>query len=311
MEYKDYYKIIGVEKNADAAEIKRAYRKLALKYHPDQNPDAPKAEENFKNINEAYQVLSDEEKRAHYDRLGSAYHDWERGGGRGGRGGFDWEQWGYGQQPGGVRVEYNDLNDLFGQMGMGGGVSDFFSQVFGGLGGTPSGGRGRTRMSSKPQTQEYEMLISLQEAYTGGSRRLRINEEEKTVKVPVGVKEGQKIRLRGAGAGGADIHLIVKIAPDPRFERKGNDLHQVVEIDLYTAVLGGKTNVATMEKPVQLKIPAGTQPGQRFRLNDKGMPLLKTPAEKGDLIVEIQIEIPKKLTDEEKILFEKLAKRNE
>ena len=177
MDYKDYYQILGVDKNASSDEIKKAYRKLAMEYHPDRNAGNAQAEEKFKEINEAYQVLSDDDKRAHYDRLGSAYSSYQRGGGRGG---FDWGQWGYGQGgqsggfPGGMRVEYDgDLGDLFG-----GGFSDFFSQIFGGMGGSAGmeemlRAQGRQQAPRQRQYQS-EMVISLQEAYHGSARQVRI-----------------------------------------------------------------------------------------------------------------------------------------
>lgn len=305
MEYKDYYKILGVDKEADADEIKQAYRKLALKYHPDRNQGDKKAEETFKEINEAYQVLGDAEKRAHYDRLGSAYNNWQQGGAPGG---FNWEQWmrgsGHGSAPGGVRVEYVDnLEDLFGFGG--GSFSDFFNQVFGGLGGF--GGLRQQASRSQPQQYETEMVISLQEAYNGSARQIKINERRFEVKVPKGASTGTKLRLKGAGPGGHDVYLSLKVTPDPRFERKGNRLYTDVVIDLYTAVLGGEVKVPTLSGDVMLKIPGGTQPGRSFRLKGRGMPDLKNPNQRGDLFVGIQIEIPDKLSAEQRRLFSQLA----
>ncbi len=323
MDYKDYYQVLGVSKTANADEIKKAYRKLALQYHPDRNPDDPKAEDKFKDINEAYQVLSDDEKRAHYDQLGSAYSNWQQ---TGGRGGFNWDQWMYEQQaaqgraqPGGTRVEFDgNLGDLFGS---GGGFSDFFSQIFGGFGGS-SGleeilrgqgrSQGRTRQAQQPR-YESKMEISLHEAYTGSTRQVRIGDRQFTVNIPKGAKTGTKLRLSGAGPAGADgkptdIYLVIQVAADPRFERKHSDLYTELPIDLYTAVLGGELVVPTLDGSLTLKIPAGTQPGQKFRLKGKGMPKLKTKDKDGDLYVTIQVNIPKKLTSQEREAFEKLAK---
>lgn len=305
MEYKDYYKILGVDKKADAGEIKSAYRKLAMQYHPDRNPEDKQAEEKFKEINEAYQVLGDEEKRSHYDRLGSAYNTWQRGGAGAGAGGFDWSQWGAGGGPGGVRVEYVDgLEDLFG-----GGFSDFFTQIFGGMGGfggqQGQPGRGRGAFRQKPQVHEVEMLISLFEAYSGSTRNIKINERRFEVKVPKGADNGTKLRLKGAGPQGDDVHLVMKVSPDPRFERKGNRLNTDVEIDLFTAVLGGEVKVPTFSGEGMLKIPAGTQPGQTFRLKGRGMPDLKDKGQ-GDLYVTVQVHLPDKLTGEQRRLLEKL-----
>lgn len=307
MEYKDYYKILGVDKDADADEIKSAYRKLALKYHPDRNKDNKQAEEKFKEINEAYQVLGDEEKRAHYDQLGSAYHSWERSGKPGG---FNWGQWANQGAPGGVRVEYVDnLEDIFG-FGSGG-FSDFFTQIFGGMGGFSSAGmrQGRQTRQQAPQKFETEMVINLHEAYHGSSRTIKINERRFEVKVPKGARSGTKLRLKGAGPGGNDVYLKLKVTPDPRFERKGHRLYTDVLVDLYTAVLGGEVKVPTLSGDVMLKIPAGTQPGTSMRLRGRGMPDLKNGNSTGDLVVNIQVSIPDKLTAEQKRLFKELAKK--
>jgi curved DNA-binding protein len=312
MDYKDYYEVLGVSRDADADEIKRAYRKLAMQYHPDQNPDDPKAEDKFKDINEAYQVLSDDEKRAHYNRLGSAYNQWQQQGGR--QGGCDWGHWGYGGQPGrgGVRVEYRDLNDLFGQMGVGGGFSDFFSQIFG-MGGEPGGfARGASSSSGRGQRThqfESEMPITLHESFQGATRRVKIEGRDFDVKIPKGATTGTKVRMKGAGPNGADVILVIKVAPDPRFERKGDHLIAEVSIDLYTAVLGGSVAVPTLTGDVTLKIPAGTQPGQRIRLKGRGMPKLKTPSQYGDLYAEAAVKVPTVLNAEQKALFKKLAGR--
>ncbi len=308
MEYKDYYQILGVDKKASQAEVKKAYRKLALEYHPDRNPGDSQAEDKFKEINEAYQVLGDEEKRAKYDQLGSAYNQWERGGGQGG---FDWGQWQQAGGPGGVHVEYSgDIGDLFGQ---GGGFSDFFQQIFGGMGGFdprqsqgPAGGRGRAR---QPQAYEQPVTISLEEAYRGSQRQLSLDGKTLQVKIPAGAKSGTKVAMRGAGPQGADIYLAMEVAPDPRFTRKGDDLHGEFELDLYTAVLGGEAKVRTMDGEVNLRIPGGTQPGQSFRLKGKGMPKLKSPKQHGDLIAKAKVRLPKTLTPEQKKLFEDLSRQ--
>lgn len=313
MEYKDYYETLGVSRNASEGEIKKAYRKLALKHHPDHNPDDKAAEDKFKELNEAYQVLGDKDKRAHYDQLGSAYSQWERGGNPNG---FDWGQWRTAQRggPGGVRVEYSgDAGEMFEGLG---GFSDFFQQIFGGGGGfDPRGGQRTTqRQAMRPQVYEQPVTISLEEAYRGSSRQVGVNGKNLDVKIPAGAKRGTKVRMRGAGPaapGGqtSDIYLVVDVAADPRFSRKGDDLYTVIDLDLYTAVLGGEVSVPTMDGLVKLRIPAGTQPGQSFRLKNKGMPKLKQPSQHGDLYAKVKITIPKLLNAEEKQLFEQLAER--
>jgi len=306
MDYKDYYKILGVDRNADADEIKSAYRKLALKYHPDRNPDDKSAEDKFKDINEAYQVLSDSEKRAHYDRLGSAYSNWQQ---RGAPGGFNWSEWASGA-PGGMHVEFEgDLGDLFG-----GGFSDFFSQIFGGFGAgaNPVGRQGVPRQQF-PQKYETEMVISLHEAYNGSTRQVKINDRRFDVRIPKGARSGTKLRLKGAGPSGprghaGDVYLVIKVSPDPRFDRKGDRLYTDLSIDLYTAVLGGEVTVSTLSGDVVLNIPPGTQPGQTFRLKGRGMPDLNQKNKYGDLFAKIQVELPKKLTSKQRELFKQLAK---
>lgn len=306
MDYKDYYKILGVDRKADADEIKSAYRKLALKYHPDRNPDDKSAEEKFKDINEAYQVLSDTDKRAHYDQLGSAYSNWQQ---RGAPGGFNWSEWTRGA-PGGMHVEFEgDLGDLFG-----GGFSDFFSQIFGGfgMGGSPVGRQG-TRRQQFPQQYETEMVISLHEAYNGSMRQVKINDRRFDVRIPKGARSGTKLRLKGAGPPGpggqaSDVYLVIKVSPDPRFDRKGDRLHTDLSIDLYTAVLGGEVTVPTLSGDVVLNIPPGTQPGQTFRLKGRGMPDLNQKNRYGDLFAKVQVDLPKKLTSKQRELFKQLAR---
>ncbi|MQC26615.1 MAG: J domain-containing protein [Chloroflexi bacterium] len=300
MDYKDYYDILGIKRGATPEEIKRAYRKLALKYHPDRNPDDKTAEDKFKDLNEANQVLSDPDKRAHYDRLGKAYTQWERGGGQGR--GFDWNQWQTAGAPGGVNVEYSgDLGDLFGGSG---GFSDFFEQIFGGA---PGGGRQSATRRSAPQAYEQPVTISLEEAYHGSARQLNLDGKKLDVKIPAGARTGTKVRMRAAGPNRGDIYLVLDVAVDPRFSRKGDDLHAELPIDLYTAVLGGEVRVPTLNGEVMLKIPAGTQPGQSFRLSGKGMPHLKDSKRHGDLFAKAKVNVPKKLSSEEKQLFEQLA----
>src|SRR5512143_2303803 len=289
MDYKDYYQILGVERSASADEVRKAYRKLAMQYHPDRNPGNKQAEEKFKEINEAYQVLSDPQKRARYDQLGSAYSNWQQRGGT--PNDFDWSQWFSGQPgaQGGTRVEYGDINDLFGQDIF----SDFFRSIFGG------GGGGRAQTSTRArQAPAYQqpITISLDEAYHGTTRTLQSDERRVQVRIPAGVKTGSKVRVAGGAPEGLDLYLIVEVAPDQRFERQGDDLRSTATIDLFTAALGGEAKVQTMDGTVTLKIPAGTQPEQVFRLAGRGMPRLKSAQEKGDLFVRVKVHVPKDLT---------------
>ena len=294
MEYKDYYKILGVPRNASAEEIRKAYRKLAMQYHPDRNPDDKQAEERFKEINEAYQVLNDAQKRAHYDRLGSAYSSWQQ---RGAPGGFDWGQWT--GAPGGVHVEYGDLNDMFGGEGL---FSEFFRTIFG-------GGVGRARPSSRSApAYQQDVDISLEDAYNGTALQIQVDGKRKQVKIPPGVRTGSKVRMAGAGPKGSDLYLVVRVKEHARFKRKGNDLHTTAKVSAYTAMLGGEVEIQTMTGKVKLTIPPGTQPEQVFRLADRGMPHLKSPATKGDMFVKLKVEIPRYLSSKQRELLEEASK---
>ena len=300
MEYKDYYKILGVERNASEEEIKRAYRQLALKYHPDKNPDDKKAEERFKEINEAYDVLGDPTKRSKYDQLGSSYRAWERMGGQ--PGGFDWSQWASGT-PGGVRIEVGDLGDLFG------GFSDFFNTIFGGMAGQSQDFTGRHQ--SRTRDIEQPVNISLAEAYNGTTRVVRVDGRQIEVKIPPGAKTGTKVRIdlmKGSASREGNLYLLVNVSPDPIYDRKGEDLYIDVDLDLYGAILGCETRIKTLAGDVMLTIPAGSQPGQSFRLKGRGMPKLKKPSQYGDLYARLQIELPRRLSDQERDLFQQLAK---
>jgi curved DNA-binding protein len=331
MDVKDYYQILGVSKSASAEEIKKAYRKLARKLHPDVNPDDPDAAERFKDLNEAYEVLSDPDKRQKYDQFGSQWEQYSRMGGQ--PGGFDWSQWQ--SQPGG-RSSYRTINpeefeQMFGGAGAGGaaGFSDFFETLFGGFGGRagrgPSGfstfdagGAGFGDYGTASQVQagqdvEHEVDVTLYEAYHGTTRRLQW-ESGRTIeaKIPAGVRSGQKIRLSGQGYQGfgggqaGDLYLKVNVLPDAVFERDGDDLRRDVAVDLYTALLGGSVEVASLNRKVSLKIPAGTQNGKVIRLKGLGMPVLKGEDEYGDLYVTVAVSLPEDLSEEEKQKFEEL-----
>ncbi len=315
MEYKDYYAILGVSRDADPKEIRSAYRKLARQYHPDVNPGDSEAEERFKEINEAYEVLSDPEKREKYDRLGSEWRRYQQAGGQ--PGGFDWDQWRSQQAgPGGQRVHVRygtpeDLEDLFGGAAP---FSDFFAQMFGGRGGAPAGGFQYQVQPRRGRDVEQEVQIDLLEAYKGTTRTLQMDGRRLRVKIPAGAHTGTRVRIPGAGASGSaggeqgDLYLHVIVAPDPRFEREHADLHTDVRVDLYTAILGGKVPVPTLDGTVRLTIPEGTQNGQVFRLRGKGMPQLRDPEQHGDLYTRVQVELPTELSDRQRELFEELRR---
>jgi len=303
MEYKDYYKILGVDRGAEEKEIKKAYRKLARQHHPDVNPGDKAAEERFKDINEAYEVLSDPEKRRKYYQLGSSWQQWQRTDGDPSR--FDWSQWSSGAQPGGVRVEYADLGDL-GDLFRGRDFSDFFQSIFGGMGAPQARPR-----RGQDYTQPVE--ITLEEAFQGTARMIQKDGRRLEVKIPPGVRTGSKVRVAGEGspgiAGGTsgDLYLEVNVLPHSVFEREGDDLRCEVLVNLYTTVLGGEIKVPTLSGEVILAIPPETQGGRTFRLRGKGMPNLRNPKKHGDLYARLRIQTPRKLTQREKELFRELA----
>lgn len=312
MEYKDYYKILGVDKDAKSETIRKAFRDLAKKYHPDHNRGDKKAEEKFKEINEAYEVLKDKEKRARYDQLGSSYAAWERQGGTSAN--YDWSDWvAQAQNAGGRTYRTYTTSDFDGM----GDFSDFFSQIFGGMGGTRSARSSRSATMEdlfprqKPAPQQYTVTITLEEAFTGTARILSIDNRKIEAKIPAGAMTGTKIRLSGVLGSkddAADLILVINVENDLRFERKGNDLYTDAQVDLYTAVLGGETVVATYNERLALTVPAGTQPGQLMRLTGKGMPILNRKGARGDLYARIRVQIPRNLNEKQKALFEQARK---
>ena len=318
MDYKDYYKTLGVSKTASKDELKKAYRKLARQYHPDVNPGNKAAEDKFKEVNEAYEVLSDPAKREKYEKFGSQWQQYERGGGRPEN--FDWTQWT--SRPAGQTytqtISPEDLEQILGGMGGVGGFSDFFEMLFGNLGGRPAGrrsatGREQTRRSLRGRDNEQPMQISLEDAFRGTTVSLQWQGGKRVeAKIPPGVRTGSRVRLSGqgeAGAGGGqagDLYLKIEVLPHPVFERDGDDLKVSIPVDLYSALLGGKVMVPTLERPVELTIPAETSNGRVFRLRGLGMPLLKNPQERGNLYATAQVQLPSKLSQAEKDLFEKL-----
>jgi len=311
MEYRDYYKILGVDKSATEKELKQAYRRLARKYHPDVNPDKT-GQDKFKEINEAYDVLSDADKRKKYDTLGANWQQYEAYQRAGGQGPFQWGG------PGGGNyrsVTQEDLESILGGLGgdtMGGGVSDFFHTFFGGgFGGASPRAQPRSR---RGQDIEQDVEISLEEAYRGTTRLVDKEGRRLEIKIPAGVKPGSKVRYTGEGIAGAmggasgDLYLRIQIAPHPTLERQGDDLKTEIPVDVYAAILGGQVHVPTLKGQLALKIPPATQSGKIFRLGGQGMPKLNQPNTFGDLYAQVRIVIPERLTPAERELFEQLAK---
>ncbi|HOG59353.1 MAG TPA: J domain-containing protein [Anaerolineaceae bacterium] len=304
MEYKDYYKILGLDKTAKEADIKSAYRRLARKYHPDVNPGKPEAEEKFKEVNEAYQVLSDPEKRQKYDQFGSQWQQYRSAGGS--PEDFNWGPW-RSQPSGGTSyrtVSQEELNQMFGGMG---GFSDFFETLFGGfgMGGVSSKashqpGAGTTRRGTAFRDVQHEVEITLEEAFSGTKRLLQFEGGKRIeASIPPGVDTGSRVRLSGQ-AGGADLFLRVVVLPHAVFTRKGSDLYTRVPVDFYTAALGGEVSVPTLTGAVRLTIPENTDSGKVFRLKELGMPGLKSPQTRGNLYATVEVHLPKHLTPAEK-----------
>ena len=312
VQFRDYYETLGVGKTATEDEIRSAFRKLARKYHPDVAKDKKTAEEKFKQINEAYEVLSDPEKRQKYDQLGANWNqpggfqpppEWSRqpGGGRH----YQWSG------DGGPGVEFE-----FG----GTGFSDFFEAFFGGGRGRSAFGGfgGREATTERGADVEADILVTLEEALHGSKRTVSLRRagsnkvETYQVKIPRGVHEGQRIRLAGQGEAGArggksgDLFLRVRLAKHPEFTVEGSDLVHEVKIAPWQATLGMELKVPTLEGSVRLKIPPGTQGGQRFRLRERGLPGIS--GKRGDLYVIAQINIPKKLSERERNIWNELAK---
>jgi curved DNA-binding protein len=301
MDYQDYYQLLGVSKTADEKEIKKAYRKLAREYHPDLNPGDKKAEEKFKQINEAHEVLSDPEKRSQYDQFGSQWKQYQQGGGS--PNDF-WRQYG-GQRGGSQQMNYDDLSSMFG--GSSGNHTSFFDMLFGQM----AGAQGARGGQQRPRKQEHTVQITLEEAFNGTSRSLQWEDGSTlNIKIPRGAETGSKIRFKGKAGGGGDLYIIVDVLPHPLFERDGDDLRVDVKVDLYTAVLGGKAEVPAIGKTVKLTIPAGTDSGNVIRLSGLGMPSIKKGHKPGSLYAKIRVVTPKELSDKETALFEQLRELN-
>jgi DnaJ-class molecular chaperone len=334
VQFKDYYATLGVSKTASEKELKQAYRKLARKHHPDVNPGDKSAETKFKEVNEAYEVLGDAEKRKKYDELGANWRYYEQAQQAGSAGGanpfaggnpfggnFGGGAWNVnvGGPGGGYRTMTPDeMEDMFGGESP---FSDFFRTFFGGDFAEGQSQRrtheaGRRARPTAGRDLEHEIELSLDEAFSGVTRRMTIQQDGRArsidVRIPPGVKTGSRVRAAGGGEAGAsggaagDLYLRVKVRPHPSFEVRGRDLHTRVPLPLTTAVLGGEAEVSTLTGPVRLRVPELTQQGQVFRLKGHGMPAVGKPDDRGDLYAAADVVLPRRLTTEQRELFEKL-----
>ncbi len=282
---RDYYNVLGVSRSASDDEIKQAFRQKAKQYHPDANPDNPTAEARFKEVSEAYEVLSDEEKRSAYNRFGENWQQYQ---------GFN----GQGPFANGGDVHFTD-------------VSDIFENFFGGAG-RRGGYHGNRNFPRAGQDIEQEVTISLREAYEGTQRIVSKAGRDITVQIPKGAATGAKVRLAGEGHPGINggsaghLYLVVNVSDDPVFERQGDDLLVDVKVDAFTAMLGGEVEAPTLNRPLRLKIRPGTQSGQKLRLAGKGMPKLRKGDAAGDLFARVVITVPKSLNEKQRELAEKL-----
>ncbi|MEN2412856.1 J domain-containing protein [Flavobacterium mesophilum] len=299
MDYIDYYKVLDVTKSATEAEIKKAYRKLARKYHPDLNPNDKEAEKKFKEINEANEVLSNPENRKKYDKYGK---DWKHA--------DEFEKAGYDpnqQQQHYSRQQSGQDFSGFGGDFSGSDFSDFFNSMY---------GSGRSRSQSKYRGQDFnaELQLDLASAYTTHKQNLSVNGKNIRITIPAGVENGQIIKIPGHGSPGAnggpngDLYITFQISNNSDFKRDGNNLYSNVDLDLYTAILGGEISIKTFDGKVKIKVPAETQTGTKVKLKGKGFPIYKKENQFGDLYVTYNLKIPTKLSEKEKELFAELAK---
>lgn len=318
MDYKDYYKILGVEKVASIDEIKKSYRKLARKYHPDMNAQNKEAEEKFKEVTEAYEVLSDADKRKKYDMLGSQWSQFRQTGGRSDD--FNWNEW-YAPQGGFAQRERakksTKVEDIFGGMG-GGGLSDFFEKIFGSVKNTinPQAQQQKANPNQNPNAkvnQEIgvEVEISLEDAFKGCQKAIKNGADKIEINLHKGIEDGKILKVPAKNSKASDILVTVKVAKNERFERRGDDLHADFPVDVYTAVLGGQIEFSTLSGKVKITIPAESQADNMLKLRGQGMPKYGVQNERGDLYLKIKITIPKSLTAKEKQLFAELKKIRE
>lgn len=328
MNYKDYYKILGVKKGASKDEIKKAYRRLARKYHPDVNAGDKTAAQKFKDISEAYEVLGNEENRKLYDQLGADWKQYKRAGEQAGanRGDFNWQQWTQGQGARNRQQAYTRGEDDF---FAGGDFSDFFEQFFGGgfnkgfqrqRRTRPGTGfrdtvyeRGADSVTQKGKDINAELDITLEEAYKGVEKTVRVKKNQMKIKIPKGIRDGRRLKLKGRGQPGrqggeaGDLYIKINIKPHEVFTREGDDLYTTVDVDLYQALLGGVIKVPTMTGNLKIKVPPESQSGKVMRVAGYGMPVFQSDSKKGDLFVTLQVRLPEKLSDKEKKLFKELA----
>lgn len=303
MEFIDYYKLLGLNKNASAQEIKKAYRKLARKHHPDLNPNDQEAQNKFQQINEAHEVLSDPEKKKKYDKYGK---DWKHADAFE-KAGYDPRQQQYqqstaGQQGFGDQQNYGEYSEEE--------FSEFFNSMFGG--GGFSGGGGRTKF--KGQDFNAELRLNLTDVFRSQKHTLTVNGKQIRLTIPAGIENGQTIKIKGHGGKGmnggpkGDLYITFNILNNTPFKRDGSNLYKEVELDFYKAILGGEITVDTFDGKVKLKIKPETQNGTKVKLKGKGFPVYKKEGQFGDLYISYRVKMPEKLTQKEKELFEKLAK---
>jgi len=301
MAFIDYYQILGVTKTATDKDIKSAYRKLARKYHPDLNPNDQEANKKFQQLNEANEVLSDAEKRKKYDQYGE---NWQHG--------EQYEQ--AQQQQNRQQRSYGGGGQAFDSGGFGGGgddFSDFFQSMFGG-----AAGGGGQRRQAKYRGQDYnaELQLSLKDITESHKQTLTVNGKNIRITIPAGVENGQTLKIAGHGGPGAnggpggDLYIKILVSDDQRFKRKGADLYSTAKLDIYTAILGGEITAETMTGKVKVKVAPGTQNSTKVKLKGKGLPVYKKEGEFGDLYITYDLQLPTKLTDKQKQLFEELAK---
>jgi curved DNA-binding protein len=295
MEFVDYYKILGVDKAASEEDIKKAYRKLARKFHPDLNPDNKETHKKFQQINEANEVLSDPEKRKKYDQYGK---DWKHA-----------DQFEQARHQGASPFDSQAYGGSYNTEDFGG-FSEFFNSMFG-------GSKRQSRSAFKGQDYVADLHLNLRDAAATRQQTLTIKDKKIRITIPAGVENEQKIKLKGHGAPGmnggpaGDLYITFKITDDPQFRRLGNDLYTTANIDLYTAVLGGETTIDTLSGKLKLKVAPGTQNGAKVRVKGKGFPVYKNEGQKGDLYVTFHITIPTHLSEKEKELFTQLANRKD